>query len=61
MNSLIADVIKFVSGTMIPSSQGGAAKSNLSSFQSLAPGLFLWTSKIVKHVRIETLLVLEYS
>ena len=41
MNFLIADVIWFVSGTMIPFSQGVQQKSNLSSFQSLAPGLLI--------------------
>ena len=40
MNFLIADVISsFLSGTMITFSQGGQQKSNLSSFQCLAPGL----------------------
>ena len=39
MNFLIADMISFVSGTMITFSQGVQQKSNLSSFQSLAPGL----------------------
>ena len=44
-NFLITDVIEFLSGTMITFSAGGGGgggvrqKSNLSSFQSLAPGL----------------------
>ena len=41
MNFLIADMIQFVSGTMKTFSQGGAAKSDLSSFWSLAPGLIV--------------------
>ena len=41
MNFMIADVIEFVSGTMITFSKGVQQKSNQSSFQSLAPGLQL--------------------
>ena len=40
INFLIADVIQFVSDTITTSSQGDGTKSNLSSSQSLAPGLF---------------------
>ena len=39
MSFLIADVIQFVSGTMITFLQGVQQNSNLSSFQSLASRL----------------------
>ena len=50
MNFLIADVMQFVSGTVITFSQGSAAriKSNLSSFQSWAPGLISGASHEVQ-------------
>ena len=39
MSFLIADVMQFVSGTMMTSSLGVQQNSNVSSFQSLAPRL----------------------
>ena len=46
MNLLIADVIQVVSGTWQLTHKGMEQESNLSSSQSLAPGLYEYRLKI---------------